>query len=405
MTRTVLWASLTLMLGILVGLLIVHDAGYVLVAFDTYTVETSVWVALFVLALVVTGIRLLQGFVRSVASGGNLLAGVIHKARRQDAAHYLYEAMRQEADNQFERAVTSYRSAMKRAPDSVFLWLRAATAANQAGDHTERDRLMDEAKTKFPKFSPFLDCHFAELLHASGQRSEAWNVLDSPERKSDSVAVLEAKARLLRQDEDWSGLIPVLSALLKKGVGDVAALRSEWMDAHNQELKELARSGADEGRLKSAWTRLSKELKKDSDLFRTYCESLVSVGRPEEAAGLLIKRLRKSYEEPLARLLGALPTPPQDRIKSLGAFARNHPESPAAHLGLGRALALVRDLDGAREALQKSLDLQSSAETLEELAQVEVHAQQHERAAELLRRAAEMRSEKAIRHHGAAPPM
>ena len=79
-----LLAAVAVVLGGLIGTLVLRDPGYVLVSYGEMAMETSLWFAVVLLALLYLSIRLvIFVFTRSMTSGGRVGSWLKQRKGRQ----------------------------------------------------------------------------------------------------------------------------------------------------------------------------------------------------------------------------------------------------------------------------------------------------------------------------------
>ena len=392
MTRPVLRISIALAVGVVIGIFMDRDPGYVLVAYGQYSVETSLWVAAVLILVAIAVAWLVYRFAHMVLGSGKIVKGMVSKQRQLDASVYAIQGLERESEGELEKALTAYRFAIDRDQKSALLFLHSAKIANRAGNLAQRDLALAEAETKFPKLSKVIGINRVQLQYEAGQHAVALDTLEELASKLPrSVTIQRLKARLYRHERNWPEVIDALTQLHMKNLSDSEQLENELKKAYCHRLEELAGAETDLSQLKKAWKKVPRAMQEDSKLVESYCKALSKLGHDAVAAEVLRRRLRNAYDESLVILFGSLEIPAEERIKALNVWTDSHSDSAGAHLALGRLLALTCDFDGARIKLKKSLDIQPSTESFKALAQIEMQLNNHEKASELLLQSATCR--------------
>jgi len=352
MKARLLWLVILLALGGLVGLLIVRDPGYVLIAYSPWAVETSLWVGLALLVVAYFAIRVLFGVLVMLARGPGALTRWRTSRRAETADRDSWQGLRALAEGRWADARKQLVRAAPRASDPVVNLLAAARAAQQAGDRRGRDALLREARQAGPAGQAAVDFTQAELDYTAGDWVEARRTLERlrsshPEHER----VLWMLAECCRQQADWHALaelLPMLKRVSGPKVEAVAAL---------EHVTALGRLGGGSEPPDRVWASLSKALRHDPAVVAAYGEALAH--RDADAAEEVLREtLRQVWDPGLVRLYGRIIA--SDPVRQLGhaeSWRKAHAEDPALFLTLGRLCLRNRRWPDARAHFETSLSL------------------------------------------------
>ena len=319
MIRLLALTLAALALGGALAAAMLRDAGYVLIAYDGTTLETSLWFAAAALVAVGATIYLAARLWRATARGGQRLGGTVRARRRrtqlqraQEGAVLLFEGRWREA----ERAL---REAAPHLDAPLLSYAAAARAANEAGRFDARDALLAAAKEAAPDAAQAVELVRSEQQQAAGQ----WQP---------SVATLTA----LREALPRHPLVQERLAAAHQALGNrtaAAELAPEVPAAGQAEAglwrARLAKSrGSADAALhaRRTWRAMPRALRQQEALVADYADTLAHHGAAAEAEALLRRSLGKHWRASWVRRYGRCR--PRTPRKPPSGWQRPAPGSP-----------------------------------------------------------------------------
>lgn len=358
------------------GLAIAQHSGYVLIAYERFRYESSLWATLALVAviwLVIWGIKTLIELVM-------VSSGVVNPWSRRNRSRRVQIAIEQGQMDLAEGRWASAQRHLHRAAEAerqpLLYYLGAARAANELGHYDECDSLLERALERQPQAELAVALSHAQLQTDRGDTDGALSTLQTMhERHPRSAQVLRQLQRLHQQRGDWSALIRLLPELRKDKVlpaSELAELeRRAWggnltLAAHREEDGAAGLQS-----LNRAWQQLTAAQRQEPQLVLAYAEQLRQLGAEAEAEEVLRTALKRKYDSHLARLYGLLRgSDPARQLQTAEHWLKDHPADPGLLLTLGR-LCLQTSLWGkARDYLESSLRLQRNPEACAELARL-----------------------------------
>ncbi len=358
------------------GLAIAQHAGYVLIAYDSFRYESSLWATLLLVAviwLVLWGIKALIELV-AVSSGVVNPWSNRNRSRRVQVA--IEHGQLDLAEGRWASAQRHLQRAAEAERQPLLYYLGAARAANEQGHYDECDSLLERALERQPQAELAIALSHAQLQTDRGDTDGALTTLVAMhERHPHSVQVLRQLQRLHQQRGDWSSVIRLLPELRKDKAlpaSELAELeRRAWgenlsLAAHREESGAVGLQS-----LNRAWQQLTSAQRQEPQLVLAYAEQLRQLGAEVEAEEVLRTALKRQYDSHLARLYGLLRgSDPARQLQVAETWLKDHPNDPSLLLTLGR-LCLQTSLWGkARDYLESSLRLQRNPEACAELARL-----------------------------------
>ncbi|MBF7730141.1 heme biosynthesis HemY N-terminal domain-containing protein [Pseudomonas sp. N040] len=355
------------------GMAIAQNAGYVLVAYQGFRFEASLWATLGLVAAVWAlfyGLRFLLGLLLGSIGLVNPWSGRNRSRRARLSAEQGF------MDLQEGRWVRAQRHLLRAAEGSeqpLMYYLGAARAAQQLGKSAEADALLERALNRQPRAELAVALAHAELQVTRGDRAAARETLQAmQQRYPEHHQVLRELAWLYRDSRDFSALLGLLPQLRKSKALSTQELSTLELQTWQGRLDEVAQEGGDTLQaLNAAWQQVSASLRQQPELLLGYAGQLHRLGADAEAEQLLRKAIRLNYDARLVRLYGLLRgSDALQQLHTAEGWLPQQPKDPLLLLSLGR-LCLSAGLWGkARDYFEASLVLQPAAESCTELARL-----------------------------------
>jgi len=376
MKRVYLILFAVIAVAALIGVSVAQSSGYVLISYENFRYESSLWATLaliVVIWLVVYLVRVLLGLVTT--SGG-----VVNPWSRRNRSRRVQIAIEQCQMDLAEGRWASAQRHLHRAAEAerqpLLYYMGAAHAANELGHYDESDNLLERALERQPQAELAIALSHAQLQLDRGDSEGALNTLQAMhDRHPHNAQVLRQLQRLYQQRGDWSAVIRLLPELRKDKVlpqQELAELeRRAWGENLSLAAQREQEGEAGLASLDRAWQQLTSAQRQEPQLVLAYAEQLRRLGADAQAEEALRAALKREYNSHLARLYGLLRgSDPSKQLQTAEGWLKNHPDDPSLLLTLGR-LCLQSSLWGkARDYLEGSLRLQRNPEACAELARL-----------------------------------
>ncbi len=387
MKRLFLAVLATLLLAAALAAAIAYDPGYVLIAFGNYTLETTVWVGIALLLLILLAmygvILLLHRSVRHGSMFSRWRANWSDRRGRQLTQRGLLAYL----EGNFERARVVLDRGANRTEAPALNYLLAARAAAAQGEHKMAELYLLRAQRSDNEADFAIAVTAAELQLRQGKLQEALAALT---RLRNQAAKHPYILKLLQDTytalRDWEKLIELLPQLRKAKLitreisADIEARASaHWFDdtAAQKQIEKM----------RERWRQLPRAVERDARVAATYTRGLIELGAGNEAETILRAHLKRDWNTDLVALYGKAEADDASRqLAQAEQWLREHGSGAALLLCLGR-LALRNQLWGkARDYLEQSVYLENNPETCAELGRLLARLGQHERSAEYFER-------------------
>lgn len=376
MKKLFLLLLLFLAAGAWLGEKMIKDSGYVLVAYDQTTIETSLWVLVVLCAVSFVIFHwLINLLTRTRFPTAKLHAWKEHRNQRISRRKTL-KGLTLLSEGNWAQAQKQLAQAAEKSDLPLINYLSAARAAHEQNNDQATDELLQKARSSTPEAEVTVAITQAEIQLSRGQLEPCLATL----LRLRSLAPKNSYVMKLLKDvylrlNDWkalSKLIPVLrnhQALKEEELNDLSA--QCYSHILNDSVTNLPVETSDEDRLHAlgkAWRELPSDQMLKGGLVQQYTELLVSLGAESRAEQNLRELIKKSWDETLVNLYGRVSGDnPKKQLDQARNWAKKRTESPALLLTLGRLSMRNQHWGQAVKYFEQSLDLNPSAEALGEL--------------------------------------
>ena len=368
-----------IVVGGLVGTLISYDAGYVMLHYGDWVIETSLWVLVLGLVLVYFFIRAILWLFRSLIRSQVGLLRWRSGRKARTARQQTVRGLLLMAEGRWEEAKKVFLQGVGHVETPLINYLNAARAAHELGHADERDGYLKRAHETTP------GAKFAALLtqaefHVKDQRFEQalatlLNLRKSAPKHKSVLAMLAICYEALG---DWSSLHEHLKLLASQKV------------VSEEELKRLSRlvwraKLSEERTVRELWRKMPKSVKADVSLMGLWADSLVTAGEPDLAEQVLRLALEHHWHEDLVRRYGLVQgTDSNQQLVTARGWLKNRPSDVTLQVALGRLSLCAEQFPEAREYFEAALRLEPSSEIYAELGRLCIALGDERRGADYL---------------------
>ena len=284
---------------------IAYDPGYILIAFGAYTLETTVWVGvalvLLILFIMYLAILLLHRSVRQGSVIGRWRAGWNERRGRQLTQRGLLAYV----EGHFERARVMLDRAAARAESPVVNYLLAARAAHAQGEDKLCELYLLRAQ-RSGEDDLAVAVTRAELQLQRGQLQEALATLAPLRpRAAKHPHILKLLQEIYTALRDWPNVLELLPQLRRhKVLTREQAAHFEKIATVNL-FNELAAQRQLE-KLRQHWQQVPRQLERDADVVVAYARGLAALDAGTEAEQQVRQQLKREWNAELVALYGTL---------------------------------------------------------------------------------------------------
>ncbi len=386
MKRLVVILVIALILGGLLGSLMVKDPGYVLLAYNNWSMETSLWLFLVLLLAIYFLLRLIVFSIGKLVRGQHRLGEWNRHRKSNFARKQMISGLLLMSEGKWQAAQRQLLKEVDHSETPLINYLAAARAADEQGLLDQRDDLLGKAHESTAGSRLAVGLTQAELqLHKQQWEQALATLLSLREEVPDHPQVLKYLQQCYVVLNDWQALSDLLPILRKNKVISPSELQG-------LEQKVFLNSVRDQKKpIQQLWRKLPKEFRTDEGFVKQVAETLMNEGSNKEFVETVLREfLSKQWSEELVRLYGKLNGADSERqMVTAEKWLKERPNSAALLLTLGRLAMRLQSWAKAREYYEASLRIARSKEAYGELGRLCLALGDSERGAKYLSKACE----------------
>tara|TARA_R110001583_G_scaffold21499_1_gene81694 strand:+ start:7091 stop:8404 length:1314 start_codon:yes stop_codon:yes gene_type:complete len=403
MKLLLVFVLIVLLAGAVVGELIVQDPGYVLLSYQTTTIETSIWGLGMVVLVSFTTLYVVLQLLQYLFQRRRKIRAWSDKRSRKQAHTKTLNGLNALSAGDWSKAQRLLSQAAPNSDVALINYLAAARAAHEQNQPESCDELLQQARRIAPKAEVAVGVIQCQIQIERQQWQPALETLVRLRQKAPKhTFVLKLLAQTYSELKDWGSMVQLLPDLRKHQVYSVEQLQQleqkVYLEHIQKTLDSVATGTEGKERLNSllqGWKSVPKQLQNDEALIARQVELLIQAGASDQAESFLKERLKKHWQPTLVNLYGRIETPQLDKqFKQALNWQQEHPEDAELQLTLGRLALRKSQWLQAKTHFENSLQLQSSAESYAELARLLLHLQDREGSQLLLQQHVETLTEK-----------
>lgn len=357
---------IALLMGVGLIAIIETDPGYVLVTYGSYTLETSLWIGLVLLFVLIWVIYLLIGFLRRVLGSHRVFSGWMHSRQHEKAMRLTNQGLLHYIEGDWQRSRKELMRGASESEAPLVNYLLSARASANLGDQEQVEAQLLAAADASKDAKTAVALTRAEIQLEAGSYRQAVRSLEeakrNPGRYPRAMSLLK-KAYI--ESGDAHGLAQLLPKLKKHQLISNDERLALERDLYGRMLREAGNS-LDE--VNETWHKIPASIRSDSNMIQAFAGLLVSLGGNAQAEKVILKELRNRWDTALVRLYGYVES--DDAGRQLGhaeSWLADHPEDPELLLCLGRLAARDKLWGKSRDYLEQGYRLHRTAENCAEL--------------------------------------
>lgn len=371
MRRIFILALIALLAGVGIVALIETDPGYILVAYGNYTLETSLWVGLLLLALLALVVYAVMRLVGKLIAGQHSLVDWLGSRKLRRSARLTTDGLISFVEGNWDRARRQSLRGAKNNEVPLVNYLVAARASHRLNEPEKTREYLREAEASEAEAATAVALTDAELKLEAGEYRQALDALEPARGHAGRHPhVLDLLQRAYRGLGDWGGLQDLVPELRKHRVLPHEQLQQLEREAAARHLQESVAHGEGQAseRLAAAWGRVPSAQRQDPALVRVYARLLLEQGDHGAAEKVITRTLKQAWSPELVRLFGLVESgDPQRQLGQAESWLASHSDDAELLLCLGRLSARDELWGKARDYFESSYRLERRPETCAEL--------------------------------------
>lgn len=357
--RFLVTCLVVLIAAVVIAATLLKDTGFVVIGLHGHVMRTSFAFFVLLTAVTIVGLWWLWRFLIGLWRAPRSLQHWSRQRRERKAMRDLSDGFLALVQGDWRGAERALSDGARRAEIPLLHYLGAARAAQALQAHDRQAFYLQMAREQGDSAQLPVLLHELELALQEHRLDDAQRLLSSAkDADSRSPQVLRMELAYCRAAADWGALLDMLPKLAKRDLIGEAERAMVEREAANGLLKN-AELSADPATVKSAWTRISRPLRRVPEVIAQYAHALSATGQHEEAYKTLLGALRDDWDAQLVRMYGELqPADSLRQLKNAEGWLREHAEDSTLLLTLGR-VSLRNGLWGKARSYLENLIAQS----------------------------------------------
>ena len=366
-----LFLLVTITSGLLIGIALGFDSGYVLLSWGNYVVETSLALAILLTLLSLFALYALMRL-------GLLLLGSDWRFNEWRQQRRQYRARRQTnrglislSQGQWRRAERLLSLSIEGSHTPLINYLAASRAAFEQGKTQVAEAWLQEARASVRGSELVVSLAQTEQLSALGHNEQALAILLKLQQAHPKhTYILKVLVKLCIELEDWQALRDLMPTIRKAkpfGLNKIDELEEK---IQLQLLERESHTGNSQ-QLKKLYHSYSRQGRKNVHVALCYAQLLYAQGDDKLTEQELREILKHTWHDDLVRLYGrAKGEDKQLQLLFAEKQLTERTNSPVLLLVLGKLALRLEDFDKAKEYLVAGLRLKNLPELHQTLAQI-----------------------------------
>ncbi|WP_421849079.1 heme biosynthesis HemY N-terminal domain-containing protein [Marinomonas sp.] len=364
--------------GGVLGLLMRQDSGYVLVAYNGVTIETSLWVLITAIVITLFALSWVKRILFILLRPSNSLAKVTGNLAQKRASRNTIRGMLELVGGNWNKAEKLLTNSAEKVPYPLINYIGAAYAASEQDEQERSKALLRSAHKSTPEAEFAIGFAQSQIqIKQEHYEGALASLLRLQKLKPKHKQVLKMLVTVYKQLKDWDALLALTPTLKKDGIFDgdnllqlernafLALLdKIKFRNKLGQSNKELV------SEVESLWNKLDT-LSQDDRMRQLYAQTLIYFDDDTRAENFIRNSLNQKWSEELIYEYGNIK---QDNAKKLLTNCENwlkkEPASANLYLVCGRLSQSMMLWGKARDYYEQSLYLDSHSEALAELSRL-----------------------------------
>lgn len=344
---------IVLLIAVCIGLFMHADPGYVLIAYKSWSLETTLWVLLLAILILYLILHLLAAGLRGTRSISRLMRLWSAQKHSKKSRKQTNVGLVSWLEGKWSQAEKQLTKAAKHSETPLINYLIAARMAQRQGKYDKRDTYLRKAHKSTAGVEVAVGLTQAQLQLEAKQLEQALaTLMHIKQLVPKHVYVMKLLQQVYVKLHDWKNLQKLLPLLRKHNVFSVEKLAQ----IEQQTYLELLATTSD------IWAQIPTKLQNNPNLLAAYTTELIKhKDQHPLAEKLLSNALKKSWDNDLITNYGLITDSnnPTKQLKIAELWLKTHAKDPALLLCLGRLCKYQRLWGKAQNYLEAYLTLDS----------------------------------------------
>jgi len=343
--------------------------GYVLIAFNDWTIESSVVVLVMVVFLFYAGLQLVEWGVVNLLSLWGRTRHWFGWRRHQLAREKTLSSILDLASGRFDLAEKNSARYASLSDQPILNYLTAANAAQRLGKKQQRDKYLESAALIDSDDSALVATRLKLLVDEQEfEAASSWLAQQASTPKQPQL--MHLALQVYRATGQWQLVLSLILPLLKQKQISQQQCQAFEVEAHCGLLADIAQQDIEQ--ITPAFKGLSRKLRNNIDIFSHYAKLNIKSDRFDVVEDEIFKRLRKHMEPGLIELLSEVPEEAAQRSgEKLIPLEKNHPQEVMIPQTIAQLFIKVRCWEQSKVWTLKAIEITPSASLYHQLARAQ----------------------------------
>lgn len=372
MNRLILRIIIAIFGATLLGLAISIDKGYVFIKYSRFEYQSTLWVTLAIIAILWFAYCALKILIELIF----YILGKANPFSNRRKLYYGEIGFKELTEGNWSAALRHLAKASRiKRQSSLMYFLGAAKAANELGKYQRCDRFIETAYEKNPESKIAIGVTFIGLLIDRKDYDSAQAIAQELYKIAPyQPTLINYLYTIYLHKENWVELKKLLPSISKyKILPKESYPRFELLVWLSWFKGEFTGNSIEQpiplAQIQNTWSQVPPHLHKNFHVVEVYIQQLYIAGENLTAEQFLRESINKNYQSELVYMYGQLKT--EDFAKQLTMaerWVKKHNTDAVLYLTLGRLSIANQKFDQAKEYLERSIQINHSAEAYAELA-------------------------------------
>ena len=371
MIKRALMVIVVLIISVILGIYVQKDPGYILVSYQNWTIETSLWIGVLFLILTFVLLYMIIRGLKVTGSLGQRWQRWRMNRRIKSAHSRTSRGLIEFTEGHWLEAEKYLMKALPNSETPLINYLAAARAAQEQGAYKRRDQYLREAQRDIPDARIAIELTQAQLQIANKQFEQALATL----RHLHSLVpkhgyVLKLLHSVYLELKDWASLKSFIKELRRYHVvSDEELAKTDYLLHHG--LLQQAEKQPGVAAIQELWRTFPKAITRDPQLVRDYAKCLIERDAGKEAEQILRDQIKREWSDALVELYGqARGEHPEKQLAMAEFWLKSKPNNPILLFCAARLCIRIQLWGKARTYLENSIAIDPRADAFAELAQL-----------------------------------
>lgn len=377
-----------LVIAVWLGIIIHRDPGYILITYQSWSLETTLWFGILAILVFFLLLYFLLRFFHGTSRLSEKWQHWLERRSEKKSNQLTFQGLLELAEGKWKQAEKSLAKGVKHSRNPLINYLGAAKAAQHEQLFEERDNYLRLAHQNCTQAEIVVALTQAQLQVDARQWELALATLRHLHQLAPSNIVALALLKTVYYElNDWAGLQKLLPELIRYKTDSTPALLALDQQT-NYSLLNLAINSHNSQEINRIWQEMSKQCQQDPKILRLYLKYLITSGEIHKAEAILRENLKRNWNVQLAAMYGDIKTDqPEKQLAQAENWLKNHSNDLGLLLSIAKLNIYVGEYEKAKQYLLQSLQIERLQETLTELGQIFEKQQKFQMASQYYRQA------------------